>query len=552
MKVHGLLIALMLVLPAALFSQKLGNGFYWITLSDKFDNGYSVSQPEEYLSQRAIDRRERQNIEIKADDMPVSKVYTDSLQHLGLTIIGVSRWFNAVIAQSYDTLLLDSIGNLGFVDPFDPDLPRKRISHSIHTPLWEDVEYRFPKSFEFDYGLSFPQISLLNGHELHKAGFTGKGIQIALLDGGFYRVDSIAAFDSLRAENRLLGYKDFTSSGTDFFNSHYHGMSVLSTIAANEPGEIVGTAPHASVYLLLSEIIQSESPLEEALWVLAAEFADSAGADIITSSLGYSVFDDPSLNYSYSDMDGKSTLVTRAAEMAFSKGMIVVVSAGNEGNKEWKYITAPSDGENVICVGATDTGGFVAPFSSRGPSSDNRQKPDVVSVGSRTVITHSSGFTTYGYGTSYAAPQIAGLIACLWEANPDKSNKEITAAVRRSGNLYFNPNDSAGYGIPDFLAANLQLKSSVPSIQSEELSIIPNPNLGIFEIRHGNILTGDARVSIYDDSGKLIYNEIRNFDSGYTRIHELQGIKEGIYLVVVDRDKKKYSSNVLILKNENR
>jgi serine protease AprX len=439
-----LLILLLLLLFFNLFSQKLSNGQYWICLADKAGNEHSLSNPSEFLSLRSIERRARQNISLSQDDLPVSKMYLDSLKNLGLTILGSSRWFNAVIVESNDTLLLDTLDHISFVSEFYYKIPRKKTVSAVTVTKRTDSHQENQQFNELNYGKAFPQIAFINGHTLHELGYRGTDFRIAVIDGGFYKADTIAAFDSLWDEGRMLGYHDFSRSETGFFNTASHGMSVLSTMAANLPGEIIGTAPKASYYLLKSEIVQSETPLEEALWVMAAEYADSAGADIINSSLGYSEFDDSTLNYSYSDMDGKTALVTRAAEKAFGKGIVVVISAGNEGKKSWKYITAPSDGPNVLCIGAADTLGEVAAFSSRGPSYDQRTKPDILAVGYNTTVINSNGFVSKGNGTSFSAPQVAGMIACLWEASPQKTNLEVIQSIRRSASLYYNPNDSAG------------------------------------------------------------------------------------------------------------
>ncbi len=536
------------MIPFHVFPQKLSNGTYWISLKDKEGNKYTLNDPSAFLSERSLERRAKQKISLSQDDLPVSQLYIDSLKSLGLNILGSSRWFNSVIIESNDTLLLDTLDQISFISEFDFKIPRKKSipNNSLSSEI--DLLWESQKNSSLDYGLSFPQISLLNGDLLHEMGYQGNGIRIAVIDGGFFMADSFAAFNNLWNEGRVLGYRDFSRSETEFFSTNSHGMSVLSTMAANIPGEIIGTAPKASYYLLKSEIVDSETPLEEAFWLLAAEYADSAGADIINSSLGYSVFDDPQYSYTREDMDGKTTLVTRAAEKAFSKGMIVVNSAGNEGNKTWKYITAPSDGPNVLSIGAIDTSGKVASFSSRGPSTDLRIKPDVLSVGYQAIVVNSLGLTTQGNGTSFSSPQIAGMIACLWEAAPEKTNKEIIEAVRRSASLYFSPNDSAGYGIPNFINALALLKMQVPSEHAVHLSIVPNPNNGIFEIR-SDIYSGlDAQIEIYNLLGKKIFSETRRFSSGFIRISDLEEHNTGLYFIVVRANKMESVTNAIILK----
>ena len=331
-----------------------------------------------------------------------------------------------------------------------------------------------------------------------------------------------------------------------FFQENWHGMSVLSTMGANIPGEIVGTAPEASYLLLRSEVTSSEYLIEEAWWVLAAEYADSSGADVINSSLGYSTFDDAAMNYTNSDMNGITAISTLAAEKAFSKGMIVVVSAGNEGNKPWKLISSPSDGKHVLAVGAIDTSRNPAPFSSIGPSADNRIKPDLMAVGSKTAITLSSGTTGIGNGTSFSSPQIAGMVACLWQALPEKTNLQIINGIRRASSRYYSPNNTFGYGIPDFFLALEQMQSSPGKISVNELVVVPNPTQGIFEIRLVNPEEEVKVIYIYDAVGRnvaVIKNP--NLLSGYIRIAEINNLQAGIYFIIVSTSKKDYPAKLI-------
>jgi serine protease AprX len=546
--IRYIFISLMLVLSAKSFSQKLEAGKYWVTLKDKKYSEYSLSKPEEFLSERALSRRADQNIKLSEEDLPVSEAYIDSLKNLGLTILGKSKWFNAAIVESSDTLLLDTLGKYSYISGFNYREPKKKAV-SVPNPFIRPARELNKTSDEsLNYGLSLPQVKFLNGDKLHDMGFRGNGIQIAVIDGGFYGADTIPAFDSLWINGQILGYRDFSHSKIPFFLTHPHGMSVLSTIGSNIPGVLIGTAPAASFYLLKSEIVESESRLEEAYWAIAAEFADSAGADIISSSLGYSSFDEPELSYSYSDMDGKTTLVTRVAEKAFSKGMVVVVSAGNEGNNPWRHITAPSDGPHVLCIGASDTSGTIARFSSRGPSADLRTKPDIIAVGYQARLVNSSGHPGSGNGTSFSAPQVAGMIACLWEAAPEKSNFEIEDAVRRSASHYSSPDDSSGYGVPDFMKALFLLKMNVDPAQSDRLTVYPNPNSGNFEIRLGEYHTGQAKISIYDVNGNKVADALKTLNGGVTEITELSGHAPGTYLIVASYENRLIYSGLMILR----
>ena len=348
------------------------------------------------------------------------------------------------------------------------------------------------------------------------------------------------AFDYLRDQGRILGYRDFVHSGGNIFNESSHGMEVLSTMAGYLPGLMIGTAPSASYWLLRSEDVTSEYRIEEANWLLAAEFADSAGVDIISSSLGYSTFSDSLMNYSYSMLNGKTALVTRAAEKAFSKGMLVVVSAGNEGNDPWGYITPPADGKNVLAVGAVADDRGLAYFSSRGPTADNRIKPDVDAVGYQTVIITPNGTTGLGYGTSFAAPQIAGMAACLWEASPLSTNHEILQAIRRSSDHYSSPDTAYGYGIPDFMLALWSITVQDTTKETPPLVAYPNPFSATTGLSIVNATLDIKQVHIFSASGKLVYSKYGTWVKGENiNISGLQNFSGGIYFLVARSDGKR-------------
>ena len=358
---------------------------------------------------------------------------------------------------------------------------------------------------------------------------------------GFYRVDSLSAFNEMRSQGRLLGTRDFVGSGSNIFLESSHGMSVLSTMAGYVPGTIIGTAPEASYWLIRSEDVTSEFRIEEANWLMAAEFADSAGADVISSSLGYSHFSDSLMNYTYQTLDGKTALVTLAAEKAFSKGMLVVVSAGNEGNDPWGYITPPGDGANVLTVGAVNDFKGIAGFSSRGPTSDDRVKPDVDAVGFQTVIITPSGNTGLGYGTSFAAPQIAGMAACLWQANPDRPNTDILLAIRRSADHFSMPDTAYGYGVPDFILALWSLTATDTTIETTPVVAFPNPFSDASGLSIVNATDDIKQIHIFSTIGKLVYSDYGDWKKGENiRIRSLRTLGTGVYFMVARSAEKEY------------
>ncbi len=328
------------------------------------------------------------------------------------------------------------------------------------------------------YGLSVYQIGLMNGQFLHNQNYKGQGMQIAVLDGGFYHADEYPAFDSLWANNQILGTRDFVDPTVSFFQTNYHGMSVLSCMGGNIPGQLIGTAPKASYWLIRSEDTDTEYLVEEDNWVAAAEFADSAGCDIISTSLGYYTFNDASMNHTYADMDGKTTRVTKGANIAFSRGMLVFASAGNEGTYSWKHIIAPADGDDVIAVGAVNRDSVAAPFTSLGPASDGDVKPNVSAVGWNTYLETNNGDLGHLSGTSFSAPVMAGMAACLWQMYPDATARNVKNIIEMSCNKYNNPDSVVGYGIPDMAKAGFEMISDLPIItvtSSGKWIAYPNP-----------------------------------------------------------------------------
>ncbi|MCX6266493.1 MAG: S8 family serine peptidase, partial [Bacteroidetes bacterium] len=347
---------------------------YFIEFTDKANSPFSISRPIEFLTQRAIERRQRQGIAIIENDIPVNQEYINGVMQFAVQVLTRSKWFNGITIYCQNPLTIDSILQLPFVNRITKNkfIDDIYTSNSVDKFKLEEVSHEviesslFPHIFGYfgnassSYGPSYNQIHMLNGDSLHKLGYNGEGKVIAVLDAGFLRVDVLAAFDSLRANNQILGTRDFVVPGNDVYQENEHGMEVLSCMGANLPGLMIGTAPKAKFWLLRSEDVGSENLIEEYNWVSAAEFADSAGADIINSSLGYTIFDNASLSHQCEDMNGNTTPVTRGANLAFSKGMIVVSSAGNSGAGAWKCVSSPADGSCVLAIAAVDSNGIRA------------------------------------------------------------------------------------------------------------------------------------------------------------------------------------------------
>lgn len=422
---------------------------YRISLKDKATTTYSLDRPEAFLSEKAIARRQKQNLPIDSTDLPVCRKYINEICQQGVNIVMTGKWENFVTVSCNDSTLIDRIAALPFVSTTEkvwiaphPDKPSMATDRDslINRPTLH------PDSI---YGLAMNQIQLSNGDKLHDAGFKGEGMTIAVIDAGFHNADKITAMQNIH----VLGTRDFVNPQADIFAESSHGMMVLSCIGMNQPEIMVGTAPAASFWLLRSEDEYSEHLVEQDYWVAAVEFADSVGVDVLNTSLGYYTFDDKTKDYKYRDLDGRQALMSRQASRVADKGMVLVCSAGNSGMGSWKKITPPGDAEHVITVGAIDKKMMLAPFSSIGNTADNRIKPDVVAVGLGADVIGTSGNQWKANGTSFSSPIMCGMVTCLWQACPNLTAKEVIQVVRQAGNRFDFPDNIYGYGLPDMWKA---------------------------------------------------------------------------------------------------
>ena len=519
-------------------------GKFRILFTDKNNSPFSIERPEEFLSERALQRRQKQNISIDYKDIPVNPAYIQEIVSTGARILTVSKWFNAVTIDHADASALGSITDL----PFVRSVSRKKSL--LLVPVQKEMVIASPmEKSGISYGHSARQIMIHKGDKLHEMGFTGTGMHIAVLDAGFSDVDNHEAFSMLWQENRILGTRDFVNPGASVFREHTHGKTVLSVIGGSIPGTLSGTAPDASFWLLRTEDGASEYRIEEDNWIAAAEFADSAGVDIINTSLGYSVFDDPLQNYSYADMNGQKARISAAADIAASKGMLVVVSAGNEGQSLWGHITAPADADSVLAVGAIDSTLVLARFSSSGPSYDGRVKPDVCAMGVKTFGVNAAGFLTGSNGTSFSAPVITGLAACLWQANPKAGAMDILKAIQESADRYLQPDTLYGYGIPDFFLAHNMLKNHfMPADSVNPYTAFPNPFSSVIYLRLTEEEASEILVTLYDMAGRTVYSSRRQtgeHEFFMVACDDLSFLSKGIYLLNVKSDRWQYATRLV-------
>ncbi len=436
---------------------------YRFTLVDKQGSHGSLDRPSRWLTHKSIERRRRQGIAVDSTDLPVSSRYLRQIEKASSdaskkekgrsadwNIVGTSRWNNTVLVRANDTAVFSSIAKLPCIAKAErvwesPDSITKMVKQDYHDAFstWDSIQ-------GVPYGNGKEQIEMVGGLRLHAIGMRGKGMTIAVLDGGFQNADVIPAIQHAN----IIGARDFVYPNSPYFYQETdHGTKVLSAMAVNEPEVLVGTAPEARYWLLRCEDQQTEQPVEEDYWAMAAEFADSVGVDIINSSLGYNDYDGDSTYYHQRDLDGNTALISRTASMLARKGIILVNSAGNSGMGPWKKITFPADANDILTVGALNQEKKNAPFSGVGPTQDGRVKPDVMALGSPACLISGRGTIVRDMGTSFSTPIVAGLVACLWQALPGKTALEIIDLVRQACSSHQQPDNIYGYGIPNFWKA---------------------------------------------------------------------------------------------------
>jgi serine protease AprX len=537
MKKNIFLLLLFVFLFSISFSQ---NTRYWVAFKDKSGSPYNISTPSQFLSPRAINRRALHGYPVTLEDIPVNQNYIDSVKASGAALISRSRWYNGIIVWITNPSQLTAINALPFVQSTKPVAIIKPL------PVTVDVaENNAQKSFSnqvtgrFNYGTGYNQIHQLNGECLHDQYYDGTGMQIAEIDDGFNNANNISYFDSLWMQNRVIGkHNFFTGDTTSLFSIGGHGTMVLSCMASFKSGSFIGTAPYAKYYLLRSEVDSSEKIMEEYSWVSAIEYADSAGADVATSSLGYTTFNDPTMDHTWADLNGRTSVASLSATMAARRGMIVCVAAGNEGGSTWQKISIPSDADSILAVGAVNSSGTYASFSSTGYSADGRVKPDVMAKGQgSTIVNDVTGNVTTGSGTSFATPILAGMVACLWQGNPTKKNMEIISAIKQSASKYLTPDSMMGYGIPDFCVADQILKGNVGT----QVLVYPT----FFADQSSIYITGtdnlNLTIELFDLNGRLLVKMPATIlkDNGYKQAIEIPDVNTlptGMYLVKVSSD----------------
>ncbi|MFO8068102.1 MAG: S8 family serine peptidase [Bacteroidales bacterium] len=540
-------------------------GYYWVSFTDKDNSPYDLANPEEFLSDESIQRRIKFGIGFNELDLPVTPSYITEISAFG-TVLYSSKWFNAVLMKITSNENFAAVFNLTFfqyiefMKPLDITKDERtnkeqlsqlesrnffaELSHYMHNY----GSYSLMQPFN-DYGYMEDQIALLNGDKLNDEGFYGNGVLIALMDAGYTNVDELSAFTHLWDTGNIAGYLDLVDDYETVFDSHQHGTMVLSVMAANLPGQAKAAATEATYLLYRTEDAKTEYRIEECNWLKGVELADSAGAYIINSSLGYSVFDDDSQSYTYQDLDGLTTIAARAANIADDKGMLVFNSAGNYGNQSWMYIGTPADSFGAVAVGATDLSGELAGFSSIGPSADGRIKPELVAPGHNITVINSDGIISNASGTSFSSPILASVAACLWEAFPDRSNEDIKNAIINSADNYQSPDNYYGYGMPDFQLAKIILENEFSHTPNQlafnnKLRIYPNPVNEFSYILMFADVAENVDIAIFDTRGQLV-QDINSVDlfTGLNKIYPFEyfnRLSQGLYVIQISTKDEKY------------
>ncbi len=513
-----------------------------VVFADKDTFLNNLQQPEKYLSAKAISRRQSKNIAVDWYDLPVSSQHINTLINSGFKVHNTSKWFNCAIVFTPNKQAADSIKKLaGVKDVIDVGFGTKKITSTNTNPVELDemvalLEQKFTKVKDKHkqdtnvYGAGYTQAEMIGVSKLHQIGLSGTGTTIAVIDAGYRNAHKHIVFK--RALKQVVSTYDFVDMELNVFDNDDHGTAVWSCMAANDSFNFIGTAPTANYILLRSEDATTEFPVEEFYWAIAAEYADSAGADIISTSLGYNEFDHERYNYEHKNLNGKTAWITQAANIAVNKGLFVLVSAGNEGDNSWKQIAFPADAFGVVTVGAVDKKQRLAGFSSVGLTADGRIKPDLMAMGENATIASDLGTIYEGDGTSYSCPVLAGGVACLWPYFNNYSTKQIKQWLHLSGSNYYKPNKYFGYGVPNlFLAYQFTQSYSADTLLNLVALDDKYHHLTMFVKQKEKL-----KLTLKNELGKTISSQTESIkEVGFTRIklHGSKKLKKGIYTLQI-------------------
>ncbi len=528
--------------PDKLVSNEESENYYLIYFKDKTVGLNENKIPA--LSAKSLERRAKQGISLNETDFPVSENYIRIISQNSIKIIGSSRWLNAIVVL-LNQRQISGLGNFPFIKKTEM-LPYRNSKPACILQSKNTFGYS-----------SSTQLNMLELDKLHAQGYTGKGKIIAIFDNGFTNANTIFPFQRIFKENRFIAGKNFVDSRTVFETGSdgEHGCMTFSLIGSYMPPNFFGSAYEASFALAVTEDMSREGILEEINWFFAAEWADSLGADIISSSLGYATKFTYGTNHTYDEMDGRTTIVSIAANYAASKGILVVSAAGNEGEGVWQYITAPADADSCLAVGAVDEKKQYVNFSSKGPSYDGRIKPDIAAMGGNTTLLFTDGKLIAGSGTSFACPLIAGFAACMWQVSDSLKNMQLFELIKESGNQAIAPDTLLGWGVPSasFMYKKLTGKELPAAFATEHiLQILPNPiqqNFSISFYHYGAPM--EMQLIFYhlngSESKKIILNMNYGFNFFSFSARDLQLVNGFYGLLLTDKNQGLIAKNKILI-----
>lgn len=515
---------------------------YWIKFTDKTGTPHSITNPSTFLSNKAIIRRTNAGISIHNSDLPVNPTYIAQIENVpNVTVLYASKWLNGVVATITNTAALNTISSFGFVSSSNKVNRVKKQERNLQlTPLPENPVNR-THTAGFNYGSSLTQAQQLNLTCLHAAGFKGQGMTIAVLDNGFSNANLNPVFDSLRLQSGILGTYDFVNMESNVYNDGAHGAMVFSTLAGNSPGNLIGTAPYAQYWLFTTEDDNSETISEEYNWIRGAEFADSVGADILTTSLGYFTFDGGLNNHIKADLNGRIAPMSIAANMAARKGMVVLNAAGNSGGGI-TTIGVPADADSIIAVGAIDGNGNRAGFSSVGPSADGRIKPDLAAMGQGAIVCLTNGGFASANGTSFSCPILAGAVACFWQKNQSLNSFMVVNALKANASQNTNPDNLLGWGVPNMCA--VVGLTEYDKLKNANFRLSPNPTNGKTQVELTQTFATETRVQVVNPLGSVIQTAV--IKAGQTSVSlDLEFERSGLYFVNVTNPQLHYTLKLI-------
>ncbi len=565
-------LSLLLLLPVVLYSQASIVGKYssglnawmasgstgevkvWVDLTDKGGNRYLLPTPELFLSKRSIERRLKRGDAVNETDLPLWAPYLDAVEGTGFRIISKSKWFNSItISTSRDGLV--KLAEMPFVKFISP--VAKGIASSRNARDNQPYTTGTTSTTSLDYGQSLSQLQPQQIPAAHDMGFNGEGVYVCLMDAGFNNL-AHEVFDSLR----IVATWDFVNGDPDVgdggLGSGSHGTSTLSVIAGFKPGKLIGTAYRSSYLLAKTENTETETPAEEDFWIAAAEWADSIGVDVTSTSLVYLEFDPPFTSYTWQDMDGNTARITKGADLAVGKGILVFNSAGNNGmNDTHNTLAAPADGDSVITIGSITSGGQRSSFSSVGLTVDGRIKPDLMAVGSSTYAAAPGSRTSYTItsGTSLACPIAAGIGAMMLQKKPDLNPVQVREILRNTASLSTTPDRFMGWGIMNAVAALNNIPSSVngeDNILPESYLVtnFPNPFNPSTSLYFSLPTEKYVKISLFNSTGRLV-REIAEgtFPAGGSKIMITgSDLASGNYFVVLNTGEKILTHKISLIK----